>query len=312
MSTWTRRAALLGAAPAIILAALAAPASAAPAAPGAAPAAITATTQVTNNLDDGGNGSWSSDDFTRTLRVAPAAAATCAALTGFSADADTCYTATVADAGTWNAIVGAFTPNQAGAYAGAKIALSDQGSLTGSASYELFAPTADAPAAANVAAAVDDQFAKPTSGPNSTSAWFLQAFAAADQSAVVGTIADNWSWTYTDQCGAWTDSAADSDGQSASAGNITGAACAVVLSHGHVISHSYTRGVVGWSATGASWFRVTLTGPGPENGRTAVIHTTAAGYSGLLARHNYTVTVQALVNGSPAGKPGRVTFQTIP
>lgn len=212
--------AVAGAALAFTPLALAGSASAAP--------AVTASTHVINNLDSGGNGNWSSDNFVRTLTVTPGATANS-------------YTATVRDSGHWSGIVGGFTPNQSGANAGTKITHSVSGTFSGGASYSFTASTA--PSAANVAAALDDNFTAQT-GKNTTSLWYEQAFSAATTFGGTG-ILNTWSWTYKEASPAchqqWVDSAVNGDGQGATDGNITGASCTPPAPHYAVQAHGFVQ-----------------------------------------------------------------------
>jgi hypothetical protein len=84
-----------------------------------------------------------------------------------------------------------------------------------------------------------------------------------------------------------------------------------VLSGGHVVSVSNNDAEVAWSCSVPGLrFRVTINGPGPLDGRTNTVPVAKASYSGLTAGSTYVVTVQALVNGQPAGQPGHVTVVT--
>ena len=90
----------------------------------------------------------------------------------------------------------------------------------------------------------------------------------------------------------------------------TGGAPVPVISGGHVVSVSSHDATVGWSATGATQFATTITGPGPINGHTGSVNKTEAVYSGLQAGHTYQVHVQAIVNGKPSGKAGIIDIKT--
>jgi hypothetical protein len=266
---------------------------------------FTAVTHVKNNADDGGNGNWAYDNFTRTLKVRTDTSVT-------PATGDRAYKATVTDTGTWRAILGAYTPNQNGAHSGLKIKHNANGTFTGTASYRFQAPVADVPSAANVAKTLNDNFTKPTSGPDSTNQWYLQAFLPNKQSAVTGTIQNTWKWTYKDACESWTDSAANNDGQSNSAGNITGRVCPVpVLYGGQAVYVAPTRENVEFKQTIASWDKFTIVGPGAINGHQGWVNAKGGGvvnmavYSGLEANHGYTVLYQPVVGqGSSKAIPG--------
>jgi hypothetical protein len=82
------------------------------------------------------------------------------------------------------------------------------------------------------------------------------------------------------------------------------------LSRGHVVRVNNNGAVVAWTGTGARLWKVTLYGPGPENGRSSIVGISQATYSGLAAGHTYDVLVQPLVNRKPAGRSGVVTFIT--
>lgn len=79
---------------------------------------------------------------------------------------------------------------------------------------------------------------------------------------------------------------------------------------GHVVSLSNNEAVVGWTGANAKSYRVTLTGPGPENGRQSTVSTAQATYGGLEAGHNYTVTIVPVGADGKAGKSGKITFKT--
>lgn len=64
---------------------------------------------------------------------------------------------------------------------------------------------------------------------------------------------------------------------------------------------------VSWDHSGpaASW-KLTITGPGPINGKTDTVSKAEGVYAGLESGHTYDVTVQPL----PTGTPGTITFKT--
>lgn len=269
------------------------------------PAGFTAVTHVVNNYDDGGNGFWSVDDETRTLTVSVAASQ------AGVPEGDTAFTAAIKDHGTWNAIAGAFTPNQAGAAAGEKITRSEDGTFTGSASYSFTAPSADVPSAANVAKYVNDNFTKPASGPDSAGQWYLQAFTAAQQPAVTGSIGDDWTWAYGDACQSWTDSAANGDGQGSADGNITGKACVFPYTYDGRPSYvAPTRESITFKENTGTWVEFTIRGTGPINGHHGWVDAQGGGalnagvYTGLEAGHGYGVTYTPVT--------GRGSLQRIP
>jgi hypothetical protein len=196
---------------------------------GAAPAGastpvVTATTYVANNPDSGDNGTWAYDDLHRTLVITPAGTTACDSLSGFSATTDACYNSTVTDNGRFNTIPGAAYPN--GAITG-EISHAITGTMTGSASYTFYAPSADVPSAANVLSYLDDDFSVPTAPADLLGTWYLQAFPPSEQADVYqGGLLNNWIWTYTDACTEkWVDSADDNAGDGVADGNITGDTC---------------------------------------------------------------------------------------
>lgn len=99
-------------------------------------------------------------------------------------------------------------------------------------------------------------------------------------------------------------------GSTAGGTGVTGGAPVASVSGGHVISVNNNDAEVGWNATGATQFAVTIHGPGPLNGRTNTISGKTASYEGLEAGHTYTVSVQAIVNGKPSGKAGNIDIKT--
>jgi hypothetical protein len=189
-----------------------------------APPAVSATTYIANNPDGGDNGTWAYDDFHRVLTETQASVSTCASLTGFSSTADTCYTAEITDTGRFNAIPGVDYPNAA--YTGL-ISNAVTGTMTGSSGYVFYAPSADVPAASDAAAYFDADYSTSAPAVDQTPSWYLQMFPAGEQSAVTGTESNNWTWSYTDSCGHWTDAASNNAGDGTADGNITGNTCVI-------------------------------------------------------------------------------------
>jgi hypothetical protein len=108
-----------------------------------------------------------------------------------------------------------------------------------------------------------------------------------------------------------TGAAGSTSGSSSSGGGTsTATATAPTVSGGHVVSVNNNRAVVAWTGTGASQWKVQIVGPGAINGHTATVGIPQASYSGLEAGHTYTVTVQPLVGGRPAGTPGQIVLKT--
>jgi hypothetical protein len=114
----------------------------------------------------------------------------------------------------------------------------------------------------------------------------------------------------TTSSGSGTTTSTSSGSGSGGGGTSTATAAAPTVSAGHVVSVKNNTAVVAWTGTGASQWKVQIVGPGAINGRTNTVGIPQASYSGLEAGHNYTVTVQPLVGGKPAGTPGQITFKT--
>ena len=187
----------------------------------ASPSSVTAHTQVSNRPDGGNGGTWAYDTFTRTLTVKVAAVQNPADTAAHLTD----YTATVTDYGQFNAIVGTLAPDQA--VPGVKILSSVKGPMHGSISYTVTAPSTDG-LTGTVPATEDDNFGAPVT---TTGNWPKLAFAS--PSGVTVTENSDWSWTYSDRCETWTDSAANGDGNLLADGNITGRSCTPPGHHRH-------------------------------------------------------------------------------
>jgi hypothetical protein len=246
---------------------------------------VTATTHIQNDPDSGGSGFWASDNLDRTVTVTAVADPTLPA--GF-----TRYTGLIVDKGTFTTLPGAFTPNQV--IPGQKIAHVVSGTLTGAATYDIVAPSADL-LVDNYQANINDGGSAPAS-PFNVSGWPLQAFTS---SAGVTVTLKTWGWQYVTKAGeSWTDSSAtgNNDGQAVSDGNITGLLAPVVkpirLSHGFANSTAPTRETVCFTQSAPSWDEFVIIGPGAINGHKGWIYAQAGlncgYYSGLLAGHGYT------------------------
>jgi hypothetical protein len=145
-----------------------------------------------------------------------------------------------------------------------------------------------------------------------TTAWVEQFFPAGTTFGAGPALASwppAWSWTYRDSadCQSWVQAFDVSEARS---GDITGVDSCPVLSGGHATA-ARTRATVTWKSTRTSAFKVTITGAGPLNGRTARVTRPRAVYSGLEPGHVYQVKIQPLVDGVPMGKSGKVTFRTL-
>lgn len=90
---------------------------------------------------------------------------------------------------------------------------------------------------------------------------------------------------------------------------------APVLSHGRHTLLNNNRVTIAWDSTpdnARNGYEVTIHAPGVENGRTAIVHTDEAVYSGLEAGHTGWVSIQPLqASGQPySGDAGHVYFTT--
>jgi hypothetical protein len=94
----------------------------------------------------------------------------------------------------------------------------------------------------------------------------------------------------------------------------------ITISHGKGLSLSPTRENVTWQQTAPSWVKMTVTGPGPINGKVDEWQVTSAGpgvavtgfVTGLEANHTYAavITPTATKGGAPVGPPARIDFVT--
>lgn len=272
----------------------------------AAETTVTAVTHVYADPDSGNGGTWAVDAFDRTVTVTLDAVQPAGLPAG-----DLGYTATVTDKGTFTAVAGALTPDQS--IAGEKIANAVTGSMTGTVSYTVTAPSAAVlgdtfPAALNAGGTA-------LTGAQSTSRWPGQAFTP---STGVTVTLGNWSWTYTTPAGeSWTDSSVNGDGNVVSDGNITGllapppvAVPVPCLSKGHAVFITTAReNVYYFQSRAASWDHFTIVGPGKINGHQGWVNghlgLNAAVYGGLEYHHGYTVFYQPVTGpGSTTPIPG--------
>jgi Putative Ig domain len=200
------------------------------ASPASAATVFPASTTITNDYDSGGQGYWANDDFTRSLNFTQEDASYCESefgTTSFPAG-EVCYEATISDSGTFTTLLNAYQPNQGFTTDSNKTILNVvNGTFTGTDSWAIETATTDEPDPTLVTATLNDDYTHPSSGKDSTSGWYLQAFATAP----AGVEGSNWSWTYNTSCESWTDSSASGagnngfDGQSSPTsvdGNITG------------------------------------------------------------------------------------------
>lgn len=215
------------------------------------PTTITGTTHVMNRPDSGNGGTWAYDTFDRTLTVTVAATQKPADTAAGLVD----YTATVADKGTFAAIVGAGTPNQF--VPGTKITHGVHGWFSGGISYTVTAPTADTLTGV-IPASEDDNFA---AAVVTTGNWPKIAFAT--PTGVTVTENNDWGWTYKTACETWADTAANGDGNTALDGNITGTLCGhpvppphfdhPYVLHGKWTSRTPSTATVSWDNSDKGW-----------------------------------------------------------
>ncbi len=256
-----------------------------------------ATTRLTQHLDSGFNGdNWATDAITRKATVA---------LVGPDSNTNDCgnavihcytYTAMISDTGTAVGITGHASPGAADV----PIKGSPSARIAGTA-YVNFHASSNAPAARLVPTAM-------TGNDESATNWVEQFFPQGT-SFGDGPSLPSWTWTYTDSgdCQTWVD--AYNVGK-ANSGDITGVDECPIVTHGKT-EVTRLHAVASWQSTKTSTFEVTITGPGPLNGKVSRVTKPEAVYStGLKADHYYEVKIQPLVDGAPAGKPGKVTFIT--
>lgn len=273
-------------------------AGAASAAPMPSVSSVSAVTHVLNRPDSGNGGTWAYDSFARTLTVTRDPS--------HDGGGKLAYTATVTDKGTFSAVQGSGTPNQADA--GEKVAHAVKGTFSGGISYTVTASPGDHLTAV-AAVTENDHFAAP-SGEDTTASWPEKAFAS--PAGVTVTEDSGWSWTYSTGCESWTDSSANGDGNLAGDGNITGRECRVpVLSHGQGVYWEPTREKVTFEQSQPSWDEFTIVGPG-FNGQHGWVDgmrgLNTAYYEGLSPHHGYTVLYTPVTGpGSTHQVPGTHT-----
>lgn len=240
---------------AILLAALGVIGVGALSAANAAPSSATAVTSISNRPDSGHGGVWAYDTVKRTATVTLQSPQP--ATSTFPAGVpltDQVYTETISDSGAFTTIPGALTPNQS--TAALKVAHAVDGTLTGSYTLTVYAPSADT-LTGTVPAAEDDQFSTLTAGFVSTGNWANQFFATPTDKIVGGA----YNWTYTTGCNeSWVDSSGNGDGNLPADGNITGKTCATppatlppYVFGGQVTSVNNNRASVQWSESKDGW-----------------------------------------------------------
>lgn len=173
---------------------------------------VSAETLMTSRPDSGGGGDWAHDQFTRTVVIEQQ---TAAPLADCGTGATQCFLIAGAKlndtAGTFTTISGALTPNQ-GLHSGLHITGVVHGKMSGNGEFPAFYAT-ELPNA-HLVPPVNDGDANPSS------TWPELAFPAGTQFA--GLSEDHFSYTYHHGMQQWTDSDTTSDGQSLTAGDITG------------------------------------------------------------------------------------------
>lgn len=283
---------------------------------------VTAVTNIVNRPDNGNGGTWAYDG-SKTAPLQRTLTVTVAADQAGVANGFTKFDATITDKGSFTTVLGALAPNQV--VPGVKIAHQVKGSVNGTYSLTVVAPSTDALTGV-VPATEDDNFAAPAA-TNTTSNWPKLAFASADNVVVTGGA---YSWTYVsapNACEKWVDSSANGDGNLAGDGNITGKLCFVPLTFPYGGNAHYvapTREIVNFKSSLPAWYEFKITGPGAINGHLGWVHALGGGavntgvYSGLeggASGHGYSVTYTPVVaQGSstplPLSHGGYVFFIT--
>ncbi len=255
-----------------------------------------ATTSLTNHPDSGYAGNTCAlDTISRHATVTQVAPDSNLGDCGEGATTCFTYTGAITDTGTAHAIAGQTSPGaQAVAITGTPAAaIAGRGTVS-------FHASSGAPSGARVPAHVDGESL-------SADNWVEQFFPAGTTFGAGPTLSP-WSWTYSDaaDCQTWVD--AFNIGK-ADSGDITGVSECPVLSDGHAVVDGAHASIT-WKCTHTSTFELTIVGPGKINGKMSKVTKPQAVYTGLSIGHSYTVTIQPLVNGDPAGKPGKITFHT--
>lgn len=257
-----------------------------------------ASTAVTNRLDSGyANDYWASDTVTRTVTVTLTGQDPTLSDCGDGATSCYSYTGTLKDTGTANAITGAISPGDS---PGVPIQGTPSASIAGLGSLTFHA-SSGTPNPKLVPT-------KLSGNGESTDDWVELFFPSGTTFGAAGPDLTAFSWTYTDlaDCQTWVDSLTV---PRADSGDITGVNMCPVLSAGHAVANA-NGATVTWKSSKPSDFRITLSGPGPENGRTATVTVPKAVFSGLEHGHTYSVKVQDLYDNHPAGKAGVISFVT--
>jgi hypothetical protein len=183
----------------------------------------TAKTHLISRPDSGGAGNtWANDTMTRTLTIRLLGS------TGSGASTVYYYSANVKDAGKFQTVNGALTPNQSGPYANETENGSVPGTISGSASFSFTATSL--PNMSLVPKTV-------TGSADSTGTWYELAFPASEVT-FGGAGLGNWGWHYNgpevvtfDSSGKhviavvherWADTASNNGGQLQQDGNING------------------------------------------------------------------------------------------
>jgi hypothetical protein len=261
-----------------------------------APVTASATTSLTNHPDSGYAGNtWALDTITRKATVTQIAHDSTLTDCGDTATSCFTYTGTIADTGTAHAIAAQISP---GAQA-VPITGSPTAAMAGLGNVSFHA-SSGSPSGTRVPTHVN--------GESLSADNWVEQFFPAGTTFGTGPVLSPWAWTYSDtaDCQTWVD--AYNIGK-ADSGDITGVSQCPVLSDGHA-SVDGAHATVTWKCTHTSTFELTIVGPGKINGKMSKVTKPEATYTGLEIGHSYTVTIQPLVNGDPAGKPGKITFHT--
>lgn len=186
---------------------------------------ITATTHLTNHPDNGNNGVWASEDFTRTVTIQRVGEADISNCPGSDTGKCWLWDATMTDSGSFTTIASALSPR-----AGTVLDLALQGKFSGGSPNVQFYSSWKTARASRVPATVDG----PVSGRRTTTRWPELFFGS---SAVFNSAANpggpdlgHWAWRYriafgvNPQCpndaSQWVDGWNNSDGELAVDGDI--------------------------------------------------------------------------------------------
>lgn len=144
---------------------------------------LVSVTHLYDRPDSGGNGDWAKDGMTRVVTYQ------FTGMTGALYD----YDAQLRDFGSFDTILGAFTPNQGAPYTGDVIDGQVYGFLRGSADFSFTSSTPIDSSVRNLGVP-GTEFGAPGNPAQTTSLWYEQAFTS--PTVFGGTGIGNWGWHY--------------------------------------------------------------------------------------------------------------------